>query len=616
MQGSSSRVYAFGPFRLDAAEARLLRDGRPLTVNAPALAALEALLKRPGRLVPNQILIAEAWPSPAAGDADLAATIAELRHALKDDTGENYIETVARSGYRFIAPVRGSASDIAEPAMGHAAPTPAARRSRGPLATLAAALVAGLVIAAGVYAVRVRTPLEIRSLVVMPFSSFDPASRQPHLELGMAHALAARLAGVETLRVPPAIAVRAGEDPIVAGRRLTVDAVLTGSVEHRDDRLRVSAALVRVHDARQLWSAAFDEPFTSIFDVEDTIAERIAASVVSNLTEKNRASLRRRESRSPEAYEIYLQGRERWARRTPDSIRTAIALYQEAITLDASFALAYAGLAESYAVTASGLSAVVRFPLAKAAAATAIALDDRLAEAHNVRGFLAYKADWNWDLAEREFTRAIELDASFPLARHWFAEMLGLIGRSDESAAQFERAHALDPLSVAIRADFARMSTRAGKPEEALRLTGDGLVIDPNEFRLHRERGLALVRLDRDAEAYDSFLRYRALVGTSVDDLTALRDAHARGGLRGYRLREIEMLRRQLRAGGTWPFGLATALATAYGAVGDRVETLQWLERCLNQKEDGALGMKVNREFDFLRDDPSFQSLMRRVGFL
>jgi TolB-like protein len=501
--------------------------------------------------------------------------------------------------------------------MGRPAAAPTPRRPNKYFGTLAAALLAGLAIAAGVLVFRTdRAAFEIRSLVVMPFASFDPSSRQLHLELGMANALAARLAGVETLRVPPAVAVRAGEDPIAAGRRLAVDAVLTGSVEHRDDRLRLKAALVRVRDGRALWSAEFDDPFTSIFEVEDTIAERIAAGVVSNLTEKNRASLRRRETQSPEAYEIYLKGRERWARRTPDSIRTAIALYQEAIKLDARFALAHAGLAESYAVTASGLSAVVRFPLAKTAAATAIALDDRLAEAHNVLGFLAYKADWNWDLAERQFTRAIELDASFPLARHWFAEMLGLIGRSDESAAQFERAQALDPLSAAIRADFARMWTRAGKPEEALRLAGDGLVIDPNEFRLHRERGLALVRLGRDAEAYDSFLRYRALVGTSVDDLTALRDAHARGGLRGYRLREIEMLRRQLQAGGTWPFGLATALATAYGAVGDRVETLQWLERCLNQKEDGALGMKVNREFDFLRDDPSFQSLMRRVGFL
>jgi hypothetical protein len=140
-------------------------------------------------------------------------------------------------------------------------------------------------------------------------------------------------------------------------------------------------------------------------------------------------------------------------------------------------------------------------------------------------------------------------------------------------------------------------------------------VIDPNEFRLHRERALALVQLKRDAEAYGSLITYRALAGTAVDDVAALRDAHARGGLRGYRLREIEMLRRQLKAGGTWPFGLATGLATAYGAVGDRVETLQWLERCLNQKEDGALGMKVNHEYDFLRDDPSFQSLMRRVGF-
>ena len=159
------------------------------------------------------------------------------------------------------------------------------------------------------------------------------------------------------------------------------------------------------------------------------------------------------------------------------------------------------------------------------------------------------------------------------------------------------------------------MLTRTGGARDALQLVDEGLAVDPAELRLYRERALALVAMGRPDEAVENLLRYRTLAGTSVDDLALLKDARAAGGVRGYRLQEVEILRRQLKAGGAWPYGLPTALALAYGALGDREAMIEWLQRCVDTLEDGALGMKQTREYDFIRDDPRFQALYRRVSF-
>jgi len=159
------------------------------------------------------------------------------------------------------------------------------------------------------------------------------------------------------------------------------------------------------------------------------------------------------------------------------------------------------------------------------------------------------------------------------------------------------------------------MLTRLGGARDALQLVDEGLAVNPAELQLYRERALALFALGRDAEALDNMLRYCTLAGTSPDDLALLRNAVASGGVRGYRLQEIEMLRRQLKAGGTWPYGLATALAIGYATLGDRDAAIEWLQHCADTLEDGALGMKEGREYDFLRGEPRFQAIYRRIGF-
>ena len=594
----------------------------PVHITPKALELLIALAGRPGRLMTKDELVAEVWPDTFVEEGNLAVSITRLRQALEDD-GQRYVETVPKKGYRFVGEVREVDAEPVPPAPAPVIPeaTPevfvqSQVTHRSWLAIGVVAIIVAIIGAA--YALRTPTaPASgaVQSLVVTRFSSIAADNAQPHLELGIPDALTTRLASLRQLRVPPTAVLRAGEDPFATATRLGVDAVLTGSVQRDGDQLRVTAQLSRAGDRSQLWAGRFDQKFTDIFEVEDALAERIATSLISNLSSTELASLRRRETPNAAAYDLYLKGRELWNRRTPEAIRSAITLYQDAIALDSGFVLAHSGLADAYAITASGMPGLTRYPLAMAAARKAIALDDRSADAHNSLAFVTYKSEWKWADAEREFKRAIELNPNLVLAHHWYAEMLGLIGRYDEAGVQFRRARELDPLSVAVRVDFARMLTRQGAVRESLALIDEGLAVNPAELRLYRERALALFASGRDAEAIENLMRYRTLAGTSAADMALLKSAYEKGGVHGYRLQEVEILRRQLKAGGEWPYGLATALALGYGALGDRDQTLEWLQRCADTLEDGALGMKQGHEYDFIRDDPQFQAIYKRLGF-
>ncbi|MCU1257484.1 MAG: pknB 23 [Bryobacterales bacterium] len=236
---------------------------------------------------------------------------------------------------------------------------------------LGAAGAAVLAIILGIYVYSIG---RVRSVVVMPLKALGPED-QSHLEAGMTEAIITRLTGLQQIRVPPAAAIRAKEDPFEAARRLGADSVLTGSVQRAGERLRVIAQLSRTSDRRQIWAQQYDQTFTGVFGIQDAIAERVAGSLVKEISPRDRAALTRHDTLNTGAYDLYLRAREQWALRTPATIRTAIRMYQDAIAIQPDFALAHAGLADSYNLAVSGMAPLARAPLAKAAAAKAIALD-------------------------------------------------------------------------------------------------------------------------------------------------------------------------------------------------------------------------------------------------
>ena len=651
----SDNGYEFGPFRLDVAERQLLRNGEPLRVPPKAFALLVALLSRSGHLRTKDELLADVWAGTFVEEGNLAVNINTLRRLLDDGSGRSYIETVPKLGYRFIGEVRESPVGLLDEAQGRpfddsSRPMPLAE---GVAVTMVAEPVAATlvgeaqggrgaqrpervgarrarwwVVAACVVAgatafsywirqVPAVTAGGVRSLVVMPFRAITPSSDQAYLETGMADALAARLGGVGHLRVPPTAAVRSREEPFDAGRRLTVDAVLTGSVQRSGDKLRVTAQLSRVGDGGQLWAGRFDERFTDIFTVQDAIAERIAARLLTDLSAGDRVALKRRDTTNTEAYEFYLRAREQWSRRTPESVRTAIRLYEKATAIDPQFARAHAGLADCYNLTHSGIPASVRFPLAKAAAQKAIALDPRSAEAHTSLAFQLYKFEWQWEESQREFRKAIALNPDYTLAHHWYAELLGRLGHDREAMQEFEKALALAPDSVAIRVDIALTLMRARRPSEAWPVLVEARDLDPSSGRVATVMSKVLAAMGKQDESLEYLWRGMLLQTVPESQVDELRQAYHTGGGNALKAKVIEQLLDQLARTGSPSkpgAGIASRLAWAYADAGNRERTLFWLTKATDLHEDGPIDTKTESVYDFLRGDTGFKAIQRRVG--
>jgi DNA-binding winged helix-turn-helix (wHTH) protein/TolB-like protein/tetratricopeptide (TPR) repeat protein len=603
---STTERFAFGPFVLDPAEWRLTRDGQVVKVPAKALEMLLALVKRPGRLMTKAELLAEVWPGLFVEEGNLTVTMTVLRRALGD---EEFIETVPKRGYRFVGPVTVLDGQAAQPAA-----APPVVRVRRAIPVWAVVTLVGLLGAVGVGGSYWRSIPAAPShfVIVAPFTTLASSTNQAYLQVGMAEALTSRLSRLREMRVAPMAALAPSEDVFAGAARLGATAVLTGSVQQDGDRLRVTAQLTDVADGHLIWGDQFNEKAVEIFALQDRIADRIASSLVRGLSTTERNALRQRETESPAAYDYYLRAREQWAARTPDAVRTAILMFNRAIEIDTSFALAYAGLADAYNISRSGIPALKRYPLALAAAEHALAIDDHLAEAQTARAFQHYKFEWKWAEAEARFRRAIELDPTYALARHWYAECLYLQGRYAESVKQYTQALALDPFSAAIQYDLARAHLRLDDIKSARAAIEAGLRVNRDDWTLLQGLSEVLAAEGDVAGSVEMRLRSMLMNGTSVGDVDAARAAYQRGGLAAIDSATIARLVPRAKAG---EFLAATRLAQSYGRLGNRAETLAWLEVAIGLREDGAIQLRSHRSFDFLAGDREFEAMVEKVGF-
>jgi len=602
----SATCYTFGPFRLDPAEGVLTRDEAPIKLPPKALDLLTVLVRRPQRLATKAELLASVWPGLFVEEGNLTVNMSIVRRAL-DDADGRYIETVPKRGYRFVAPV----IEVPQlrPLTLSAPRRPAEfRRRRLRIGGLVACALA--VAALGGFIIRREMRAHARQfVVVMPFASVSP--NRSYLAVGMAEAITERLARLTSIRVAPQAAVAPQEAPFAAARRLSADAVLTGSVEQNGDSLRVTAQLSSVRGQRVIFTDQLKESSADIFAVQDRIADRIATSLVGGVSDAERRAMRPREAPSSEAYDYYLRAREQWAQRTPESISTSIILFNRAIGIDSTFALAYAGLADAYNVTRSGLSARQRYPLARAAAERALALDDHSAEARTARAFQHYKFEWKWDDAEAGFREAIALDPSYALAHHWYAECLYLRGRTSQAVAEYRRAMALDPFSTALHYDLARAQLRLGDVKGARTTLEHGLALNHNDEQLLFGLADILAAEGRERESVEMRLRSSLIGGAAPADIDASRSAYARGGFTAMNAMEIAQL--LPRAQRVEPLAI-TRLAQAYGRARNREQTLYWLSRAVALHEDAALQFRSQPAFDFLNGDPAFERLAAQAG--
>jgi serine/threonine-protein kinase len=576
--------YAFGPFHLDVEHRRLLRDGQFLVLSPRAFDVLRTLVEHRGRVVEKGELLQAVWPDVSVEEGNLTQHVCTIRKVLGGDRESQYVATVPRRGYQFVADVQ------------ELAPAPARRPVPVP-------------------AVAVEGPAP-RSIAVLPFVPLDADEPDQCLGFGMADALIMRLGNLRQAIVRPTSAVRryvgVGVDPVEAARALRVELILEGSIQRSDDRIRVTVQLVDAREGSSLWGARFDERLTDIFAVQDAIAERLASALVPKLTPGERRRLTRRDTIDVEAHQACLRGRHYLARRTDEDLRTAVEQFERALVHDPAYALAYAGLSECQTILASAgyeAGAAAAMARARAAALRAVELDDELADAHVALGLVSFRLEWHWLEAEREFTRATNLNPGLATAYHFYALYLAAMGRTEEAQAAIARAQGLDPLSLIVCAAAGRVWHFARAYEEAVVRYHAALELDPRFADARMNLGLTYVELGRHDEAILEFRRAAELSGRR--SLLRALEGYAYGvnGQADDAQRAVEDLQPLVER------GELSAILLAYPCIGlgDADRAFEWLDRAVAERAGLLIYLKVEPMFDRLRGDPRMTGLMRRL---
>ena len=607
-------VYEFGPYRVDSEDRLLLRDGKPIPLPPKVTDTLLLLLDHAGHVVEKDEIIARVWPDTFVEEASLSQNISLLRKALGESHDDHrYIETIPKRGYRFVAAVTAPGSKPA-----------ASKRSRIRSAALAAAALG--TVASTLLLLRREppappptAPASVQSIAVLPFLPIGAPAENEYLGLGMADALITKLASVHSITVRPTSSVRKyasgteARDPIKAGRELNVSSVLEGSVQRSSERVRVTLQLIRVRDGAPLWSGTFDEKFTDIFAVQDSIADQVTRALALSLSASERARLQRRETGEPAAYEAYLKGRFFWNKRTEAGFKASIDHFTRAIELDPLYALAYAGLADSYNLFNNYdlAPATETGPKAKAAALKALEIDPALAEAHASLALVQEVYDFDQIAADESYRRAVELNSNYSTAHHWYGLFLVQMGRTEDAIRHLEQAKRLDPLSNIIDVGLAWAHYFARRYDRTIELSRQTIDLVPDFWPAHLVHGWALEQSGRYEDAEREFARAIELSGRNTLPLASLGHLHAVSGKTREATRILDELQSRSRA----RYVSAYFPAAIHTGLGRTEEAFRWLERAEKERAYWLISLHVNPWFDPLRQDARFVDLERRLGF-
>ncbi|HEY3972859.1 MAG TPA: winged helix-turn-helix domain-containing protein [Candidatus Sulfotelmatobacter sp.] len=624
-------------FELDFGAYKLRRSGRALKLERLPMEVLLLLVEQPGELVTREQIVERIWGKNVFLDTDnsINGAIRKIRQALRDDPEQpQFIQTVTGKGYRFIALV--SSHDQVNPQASvtpEALPPPVevkrfAIRGWQAAISLSLTLIVVLVAAAAAYRLWLRPSAQPSSshgklmLAVLPFENLTGDPAQEYVSDGLTEEMITELGRLnhEHLGVIARTSVmfyKQNPKPLdQIGRDLGVQYVLEGSVRRDPSRVRVTAQLIQVKDQTHLWARNYDRPAGDVLALQQEITQEIADEVELALGEPRAPNAGvhniAASTTSSEAYDLYLKGRYFWNRRTPQGFQQAADYFQQAIAKDPNYARAYAGIADTFALM-STWNAVPQnefMPRARTAALKALALDETLAEAHASLALIAENYDYDWQTAEKEFRRAIQLDPDYATAHQWYAEYLSWQGRVNEALAESERARQLDPLSLIIATDHGAIFYCARQYDRAIAQFRAVLDMDPNFSRAHGGLIDAYEQAGRAAEAEGEVDRFAPndspwywaqrvnLYGRSG------RTADARRGL----AKLEHLVRRQPQ--------LATpTLLLAYVGTGQNDLAIGLLQKAYAEHSNVVTTLKVDPNYDGLRTDPRFQELLRRLAF-
>ena len=592
---------------------RLLSGGTPYRVRTGA---------------PHELARAICEQEPERPSASLATKGDRMRAALvRGDLDSIVLTTIRKEPDQRYASVAALADDLRRyldgrpvAARGNESLYRTAKLVRRHKGRVAAAVVVAISVAVAGWAFQTRgrsaSSTSVRTLAVLPFKPLGPGGADEYLALGMADALITRLANIRGLVVRPtsSVATYADDekvDPSTAGRQLGVDALVDGRFQRAGDRVRVTVQLLDVANGATLWASSFDEPFSNVFAVQDAISQRVAEELVASLTPDDRSRLKARDTGNTEAYQLYVRGRYFWERRTGDALRKSIEYYRQAIERDPSYALAFAGLADSYNIlgNASVLPPGEAYPQAKAAAAEALRLDDGLSQARIAMAFATYLYDRNWTAAEALFARALAEAPHYGPGHQWYAVCLLSRGRFEDARREMARAVALDPSSVAINAVEAWVSFLSRRYGDAIAQANRALEMDNGSLLAHNYLALTHTAQNDYVEAAKALRPLVSNADRKPANLGLTGLGFARTGRVTAARRAIDELNVLARVRHVPAYNESLVRI----GLGEHDEAITLLGRAADERFPWAIHFNVDPLLDPLRQDPRFGALLRRA---
>jgi len=578
--------HQFGPFELDVRERVLLRNGRVVPLPPKVLSTLLVLVRSKGHVVEKDVLMDEVWPDEPVEEGNLAQHIFLLRKALNGNgDSSGYIETVPRRGYRFIGTVRGTNGHGVAPAT--------------PPATLQQT-----------QSQAIRT---VQRLAVLPFINASGDAKIEYLVEGITESIINSLSSLPQLLVMSRSTIfrykRRALDAQIVGKELGVDAVLVGNVTVSRSRLLIRVELVDVANGWQLWGESYDRASEAIFDVQDEIAKQISTALRLRLKGEEHRRLTKRYTENPDAYQAYLKGRHFWSQLSRATLERSIDFFHRAIDLDPTYALAYAGLAASYFRLATvHMPPKEAYTRAKSALMKALEIDDQLAEAHAALGMVKLRCDWDWEGAEQELCRALEIKPDYATAHHWYGTYLDATGQLESGLDRKKRALQLEPLSLSIIISIGTSLWMMRRNAEALSSVYEALELDRNFLPGHILMGCINEQSGNFQQSIISMEKAH-----EIDDspliLACLGRVYARAGVADKAraiLAELGALSERRYVSG---YGVALILS----ALGDVDQAFEWLEKAYNDHDEMLGWLKIDPTLDDLRGDARFTRLLKLV---
>ncbi len=619
------QVLRFGVFEVDARAGELRKGGVKLKLQEQPFQLLCMLVEHTGEVVTREELRARLWPADTFVDFDhgLNAAVKRLRDTL-GDSAENpvFIETLARRGYRFIGPSSEPPEQRAKPTKFRSSFVAGSIRSyRITWAATAVAILVVLAILSSVFVYSRRPGVgekHIESLAVLPLENLSRDLEQEYFSAGMTDALIAQLSQAGAVRIASRTSVMRYKGtkkslPEIA-RELNVDGVIEGSVLRSGNRVRIVAQLIQARTDQQLWAGSYERDLTDILGLQTEVAQAIVKQVRSQLAPGQQAPFHSATTMNPGAYDAYLKGRfYQDSSNIQAGIKKSQDYFQDAIRQDPNFAAAYAGLADCYLNLGAyrWIPPQEAYRYGNAAVLKALELDETLGEAHSTLGYLSWQYAWDWQRAEMELRRSIDLNPNYIEGHQGLAWYLAWSGRGEDALAEIEKIRKLDPVRPITLLDVSGVYYHRRDYKSLIDASQKSVAVNPDQWSSHYFLAVGQEGAGQFAKAIPEYQKAVEMSQNDTDALAGLAHAYAASGRRAEARKILEELNRQTRTGYVSPY----MVATIHAGMGEREKAFEFLERAYQERSpDIPYFLKADLRVDVLRADPRFQDLLRRVG--